>query len=198
MRTSEHKANDGRLADLKRIVERERTRTYERIHELRQEQRQDAEPAPGDELDAARSLAEIETLAGLIERAESRLEALDAALNSLEQNRYGICEGCGDEIPLERLRVLPFAAYCVECQRKRNHARQPGQGWIDQESLRLWGRPSDNAEALERSDALLEPEERLSVHDKTAFGEELGEFEQLSPTATARRRGRIKRQKPKP
>lgn len=31
-------------------------------------------------------------------------------------------------IPLERLKALPFAAYCVDCQQKRNRARS---GWAE-------------------------------------------------------------------
>jgi DnaK suppressor protein len=191
MKTSNRRAQE-RLSELKQLVEHERTRTYERIRELRQEQREDAEPAPGDELDTARSLAEIETVAGLIERAEFRLAALDTARSNIEQNRYGICEECGEEIALERLRVLPFAAYCVDCQRKLNQARLPGQGWIDDASARVWGSAAGNEDLLERADALTEPEERLEVRENTPFGPEAGEFEQLPPTATARRRGRVR------
>ncbi|WP_163784716.1 TraR/DksA C4-type zinc finger protein [Myxococcus vastator] len=29
---------------------------------------------------------------------------------------YGECEDCGDEIPLGRLRAMPYAEFCVTCQ----------------------------------------------------------------------------------
>ncbi|MEI6125360.1 MAG: TraR/DksA family transcriptional regulator, partial [Pseudomonadota bacterium] len=45
------------------------------------------------------------------------------ALEKLEDGSYGICEECGEEINKKRLKVLPFAKYCVNCQsdiEKRN------------------------------------------------------------------------------
>jgi DnaK suppressor protein len=37
------------------------------------------------------------------------------AFRRLETGTFGICERCGKEIPLNRLRVEPFARYCVPC-----------------------------------------------------------------------------------
>jgi DnaK suppressor protein len=44
---------------------------------------------------------------------------IDAALRKLADNTYGICEECGDEISEERLKVMPFAIYCRDCQEKK-------------------------------------------------------------------------------
>ncbi|HHW19771.1 MAG TPA: TraR/DksA C4-type zinc finger protein [Thermodesulfovibrio thiophilus] len=46
------------------------------------------------------------------------LKKIEEALQKLEDNTYGICEMCGDEIPEERLKILPFAIYCRDCQEK--------------------------------------------------------------------------------
>jgi len=186
------KKPDARLQRLRQILDRERTHTYDRIGELRNEQQQDVAPPPGDGIDEARSLAEVETHASLIEREEDRLKAIEAALSRLERNHYGLCEGCGNEIPTERLQAMPFAAFCVQCQRKRSNELRRGGGSVDEASIKLWAPLMEMDESIERQDALLEPEERLVVHDKEPFGSEVGEFEQLPPVATARRRGRIK------
>jgi DnaK suppressor protein len=37
----------------------------------------------------------------------------------LREGTYGTCEDCGEEINTERLKVLPFAIYCRDCQEKR-------------------------------------------------------------------------------
>jgi DnaK suppressor protein len=37
------------------------------------------------------------------------------AFRRLEAGTFGICERCGKEIPLNRLRVESFARYCVPC-----------------------------------------------------------------------------------
>jgi RNA polymerase-binding protein DksA len=65
-----------------------------------------------------------EALASLVadtESAEARrdireLQELDAALARLAEGAYGICTDCGDDIPVERLRVNPGATRCVRCQ----------------------------------------------------------------------------------
>lgn len=41
---------------------------------------------------------------------------IDEALRKLKENSYGICEDCGDDINAERLRVMPFAIRCRDCQ----------------------------------------------------------------------------------
>ena len=56
----------------------------------------------------ALSLKSGGTHAGLIERAEYRLKAIAAALSRVEEGLYGICEGCGEDIPVDRLKVLPL------------------------------------------------------------------------------------------
>lgn len=43
---------------------------------------------------------------------------IDEALRKLDEGTYGICEDCGESINEGRLKVLPFAIYCVECQEK--------------------------------------------------------------------------------
>jgi len=190
MRTSRSKKDRERIEKLHSMLVLEQTHTSERVRRLREEQRDDATPTPGDELDEAHSLAEVETHAGLIERAEFRLKAIDSALQRLERGIYGTCEECGEEIPFQRLQSLPFAAYCVDCQRKRNKALRAGQGDIDEFFAKRWTpavEPGDDNGSGEPAS-----EDRLSVRDEKPFGAEVGEFEQMVPVATARRRGRIK------
>ncbi|SFA88182.1 TraR/DksA C4-type zinc finger protein [Clostridium frigidicarnis] len=48
------------------------------------------------------------------------LNKIETALKSIENEKYGICEGCGKNIPKERLEFLPYANQCVKCQEKEN------------------------------------------------------------------------------
>ena len=68
-----------------------RDETYERVRELRHEQQDDRELAPGDEMDRARATVNVETHASLIARAEERLRYIDEALGRVDTDRYGIC-----------------------------------------------------------------------------------------------------------
>ena len=44
---------------------------------------------------------------------------IDEALRKIDEGTYGKCEDCGEDISVERLKVLPFAIYCVDCQERR-------------------------------------------------------------------------------
>lgn len=87
-----------------------------RLEELaRTETRHDALALP-DDLDNARSQEDLDVHISLIDLAESRLRAAMDALARLEQGEFGICPECGDEISFERLRAVPMAARCIDCQ----------------------------------------------------------------------------------
>jgi RNA polymerase-binding protein DksA len=142
---------NGRNDSLREFLNHERNLALARVREYRTAQEGEALPPPSDELDAARTLADVETHASLIERAEERLRAIDFALNLLERGRYGKCAKCGEEIPLERLKAVPFAAYCVDCQQRRNHARRVGEGKVDEPFAHQWNLPEEMAESTEAS-----------------------------------------------
>ena len=46
------------------------------------------------------------------------------ALARLEQGTYGNCFDCGEEIAEKRLRALPFAVRCKDCEEARENAEQ--------------------------------------------------------------------------
>jgi RNA polymerase-binding transcription factor DksA len=49
-------------------------------------------------------------------RALGRLETLVAALRRLEAGAYGLCLGCDQPIPFDRLNVMPEATHCMACR----------------------------------------------------------------------------------
>jgi DnaK suppressor protein len=83
----------------------------------------DRASVPGDEMDIASEHAEAETNARLIELRWSTQAVLDDALERLRRGLYGFCDECGEEISLERLRVIPFTAYCIDCQHRHERGR---------------------------------------------------------------------------
>ena len=52
----------------------------------------------------------------LIQMKSETLNKINNALNRLEQGDYGNCFDCGDEIAENRLRALPFAVRCKDCE----------------------------------------------------------------------------------
>lgn len=72
----------------------------------------------GDILDSVSEERTRELDLILTDREKRKLSQIDDALDRIEENTYGLCEECGIKIPKARLKVLPFAKYCVECQEK--------------------------------------------------------------------------------
>ena len=58
----------------------------------------------------------------LIQMKAETLNKIDAALRRLEEGTYGECFECGDEIAEARLRALPFAVRCKDCEEARETA----------------------------------------------------------------------------
>lgn len=52
----------------------------------------------------------------LKERDRNLLKQIDAALDRMSADRYGICESCAEEIPLKRLKARPMTTLCVACK----------------------------------------------------------------------------------
>ena len=53
---------------------------------------------------------------------DSQLESIrriELALKRLDEGSYGCCEECGEEIIMERLKAIPFAQFCRDCQEAR-------------------------------------------------------------------------------
>jgi len=60
----------------------------------------------------------------LIQMKSETLNKVDDALARLEHGRYGNCFDCGEEIGEKRLRALPFAVRCKDCEEARETAEQ--------------------------------------------------------------------------
>jgi len=60
----------------------------------------------------------------LIQMKSETLNKINDALVRLEQGDYGNCFECGDEIAEKRLRALPFAVRCKECEEAREVAEK--------------------------------------------------------------------------
>jgi DnaK suppressor protein len=60
----------------------------------------------------------------LIQMKSETLNKINDALVRLEQGDYGNCFECGEEIAERRLRALPFAVRCKDCEEAREVAEQ--------------------------------------------------------------------------
>src|SRR5579875_1789022 len=51
-----------------------------------------------------------------LDRESKLLKEVQAAMARVEDETFGICLRCEEDIPEKRLKALPWAAYCVSCQ----------------------------------------------------------------------------------
>lgn len=70
----------------------------------------------GDIYDQASSERDRELGLLLGDREREKLHSIDEALLRMDEGEYGVCEECEDDIPLGRLKAMPFTRHCVKCK----------------------------------------------------------------------------------
>lgn len=68
--------------------------------------------------DTASATFDRELDEGLEVGAQQMLADIDAALGRIEDGTYGVCEVCGKPIGADRLRVIAWARFCIDDQRR--------------------------------------------------------------------------------
>lgn len=70
----------------------------------------------GKREEEATETAELETRLEMEKRTKDQLMAVENALDKFAKGTYGLCEVCGNPIPLARLEALPEARLCLDCK----------------------------------------------------------------------------------
>jgi len=70
----------------------------------------------GDIYDQASSERDRELGLLLGDREREKVHAIDEALLRIDEEEYGVCEECEEDIPLGRLKAMPFTRHCVKCK----------------------------------------------------------------------------------
>jgi len=153
------RATSRRHAELFRILTRKRTDLTRLIGEQLERRLRGDDPLAmgtrGDEGEvAARALtAEVESDA--MDRRVRMVKQVDLALRRLAEGAYGFCADCGEEIGVERLRSLPFALRCRDCQEaweaaegRSTSVRPLTGGSLPLEEIEIATRPRDLVGAI--------------------------------------------------
>ena len=91
-----------------------------------------------DTYDLASEEREREISFILTDRDRGKLQAIEDALDRIEEGSYGVCESCEQEIAEGRLQAMPFTRLCVQCQADREtEAKQNRRGEDDRTYRRL-------------------------------------------------------------
>ena len=121
---TEHKqaAHDERYEVLKQMLEDRRRDIQDRLRSLRETlPAQVAEVKDAEEQSVQDFVQDVEL--ALMEMKSETLGQIDEAIRRLEAGTYGTCANCGNEIAEARLKALPFAALCRDCQENEEEAR---------------------------------------------------------------------------
>jgi len=159
---------------LKSMLTRERADAISRITVFRREEAEDATQPPGDEMDTARAIGEVETQARLIERAHQRLRDVENAIERLAQGSYGICVDCGEEIPMARLQAAPCAMRCLECQQRSSRRVPAGIEARMGVTPAGWPASGEVAGSTNPIETILAAKEPNSLDFESPFGPEEG------------------------
>jgi len=83
-------------------------------------------PETGQKIDSAMDSADLSSQDmdqgidySLLEMKYEQYKDIADAFRKLQNNTYGLCEECGEEIDIKRLQVNPLARYCISCKTKK-------------------------------------------------------------------------------
>jgi len=117
-----------RYLELKKILEGRRREILSEVHEKMRDVRTEGPSANMqgvlDAVESSEADIQEDIEFALIQMKAETLQKIDEALSRLEEGSYGYCFECGEEISERRLRALPFAVRCKDCEEAREVAAQ--------------------------------------------------------------------------
>lgn len=69
-----------------------------------------------DYTDIASWFTDQQMIENIGQKSANRLKQIKSALIRIEEGKYGRCIKCKKEIPIDRLKAIPYALKCIECQ----------------------------------------------------------------------------------
>ena len=114
-----------RYAELKRILEDRRREITNEVQGKIRDVRAEGSDKPHEVLDQGET-SEVDIQEdiefAMIQMKAETLNEIEVALRRLNEGTHGVCFECGDEIAERRLRALPFAVRCRDCEEARETA----------------------------------------------------------------------------
>ena len=71
-----------------------------------------------DPTDRAALEADRNFMLRIRDRESKLIKKIKQALERIENDTYGICETCGEEISVKRLKARPVTSQCIDCKSK--------------------------------------------------------------------------------
>ena len=120
MNTHGRGMTEARFDELRHMLEERRDELAGAVKDKIRDVRADATRSGGHRLTDVNGMPEADIHEdiefALLQMKTETLTKINAALERLAEGTYGFCYECGDEIAGQRLRALPFAARCLDCE----------------------------------------------------------------------------------
>lgn len=71
-----------------------------------------------DPTDRASLEADRNFMLRIRDRENKLIKKIKKALDRIENGTFGICEKCGEDISIKRLKARPVTTYCIDCKTK--------------------------------------------------------------------------------
>ncbi len=113
------------MASFKKILIQKKTELLNKVNNAQRERDADAaDTNVGDEIDTASQNSEKEMYFELAANDKITMNEINDALAKIENGTYGKCECCDCEIPIERLKAIPWGRYCIQCQEEAERPKK--------------------------------------------------------------------------
>lgn len=104
------------IDQLKGILEEEKRRILRHLEDISDTSVADLDTPSGDSVDLAALEINQNSLVKVGKRELNHLKKIDVALKKIEEETYGECESCGEQIGFARLMARPVAQLCIDCK----------------------------------------------------------------------------------
>jgi DnaK suppressor protein len=104
------------MLDFKRDLLKQKEQVIKNIEEAKEHILIAQKQEPKDEGDLATLVCNADIDNRIMEQLYYELKEIDIALDKIEKGVYGVCEMCEEPIGIDRLRVKPFAKFCISCR----------------------------------------------------------------------------------
>jgi DnaK suppressor protein len=113
------------LDTLKKMLEDEKSKILRHLEVLSESAEEDMQdPNMGDPVDIASQEISQASIQKIGKRETYLLKKIDLALKKFDDNTYGECESCGEEISVGRLMARPVAQLCIDCKTEQENVER--------------------------------------------------------------------------
>ncbi len=117
--TRRRKLKPADVTDIRKLLLKRRGELLTEIQEEIDQSQTGAKQRSADPTDQASDSADGDLALALAQSDTDELQQIEAALTRLLAGELGVCEECECNIPMARLRALPYATTCIDCKRRR-------------------------------------------------------------------------------